>query len=655
MSFNEETLYSNNNETVNSKQIALLKKHFPQCFDKTGDFIQEKMLDIVNTNDIELSKETYSLNWLGKSYARLLTNLPPETLLTQDKTHNQLEENKNSKNLLIKGDNLEVLKHLVNAYSEKVKMIYIDPPYNTGKDDFTYQDSKSFTKEQLSELAAIDIDEAERILEFTASSSNSHSAWLTFIYPRLYIARELLKEDGVIFISIDGNELNQLKLISDEIFGESNCIATVVWKNVTDNNPTNIAIEHEYVVAFAKDKSKLESQWKSQASVIKDKLINIENKLILEFTNPKELQSAYTKWFKENKFQLGQLDRYKFIDEGGVYTGSQSVHNPGKDGYFYDVIHPVTGNACKPPLMGYRFKEETMNQLIEDDKILYGKDDEKIIELKLYAEEYEDKFSSLFEFDGRLGANELRKLFPEMKKVFTNPKPTFLLEKLISYCCNGDGIILDFFAGSGTTAQSCLTLNCQESTSYEFISVQLPELTDKKKDAYKAGYESIFEITKERIIRSANKAKSENPDYQSDLGFKIFGTIDDFRRDNTALTLDNLSFFDDEVLTDEQYQSLLTTWALYDGSLLTDEVLDIELADYKAHYCNGRLYLIAPHFTTNALKDILLKLDNVADFSPHKVVLYGSNFDSAKQRELNEAITSYANKKSLELDIVVRN
>ena len=167
------------------------------------------------------------------------------------------------------------------------------------------------------------------------------------------------------------------------------------------------------------------------------------------------------------------MDRYKFIDKDGIYTGSQSVHNPGKDGYRYDVIHPETGKPCKEPLMGYRFKEETMSSLIEQGKILYGKDHEKIIELKLYASEFEEKFPSILELDGRLGANELRRIFPDMKKAFTNPKPTQLIEKLISYSSDGEGIILDFFAGSGTTANAVLNLNAEENTNYNFINCSI--------------------------------------------------------------------------------------------------------------------------------------------------------------------------------------
>ncbi|MDK9694229.1 MAG: site-specific DNA-methyltransferase, partial [Sulfurimonas sp.] len=225
MNIIEEKLNDNSQITANSKQLEILKKNFQNCFDKNGNFIAHKMEEIVRGNGLELSKESYSLNWLGKSYARFLANENPLTMLKEDKEHNQQEENKNSQNLLIKGDNLEVLKHLKNAYDNQIKMIYIDPPYNTGGDGFVYNDDRKFGMEELSRLAGVSLEEAKRILAFTASKSNSHSAWLTFMYPRLYIARVLLKDDGVIFISIDDNEASQLKLLCDEVFGEENFVA----------------------------------------------------------------------------------------------------------------------------------------------------------------------------------------------------------------------------------------------------------------------------------------------------------------------------------------------------------------------------------------------------------------------------------------------
>lgn len=194
------------------------------------------------------------MNWLGKSYARLLRNLPPETLISEDKTHNAKPENAGSQNLLIRGDNLEVLKHLKNAYANSVKMIYIDPPYNTGSDGFVYQDDRKFTPAELALLANIDEDEAARILDFTDKGSNSHSAWLTFMYPRLYIARELLKDDGVIFISIDDNEAAQLKLLCDEVFGEGNFVAQLPWRKRTAKSdvPFGISQDYEWIFVFAK-------------------------------------------------------------------------------------------------------------------------------------------------------------------------------------------------------------------------------------------------------------------------------------------------------------------------------------------------------------------------------------------------------------------
>lgn len=661
-----ETLFDET-ETVNSKQIAVLKKHFPQCFDKHGHFQPEKMMEVVKANEVEIVKESYSLNWLGKSYARLLTNLPPQGLLKPDTEHNSASQNSESENLLIKGDNLEVLKHLVNGYREQIKMIYIDPPYNTGKDGFVYQDSFKFSVDDLSRLAGIDKAEAERILSFNAKGSNSHSAWLTFMYPRLYIARELLKEDGVIFISIDDNEQAQLKLLCDEIFGEENFVGEVVWKNVTDNNPTNVAIEHEYILVYSKESSKLENFWKSKLSDAKDILIDVGEKLLAKHSKLEDLQKEYSKWFRENKNQLGDLDRYKFIDKGGVYIGSQSVHNPGKEGYRYDVIHPVTGKPCKEPLMGYRFPESTMKKMIAQDRILFGKDEKKIIEIKVYAKDYEQKLSSVMVLDGRSGTNEIKELFNGVK-VFNNPKAVRMLTDIFSFVIKDDDILLDFFSGSGSSADAVMQLNLEDDGSRKFICVQIDELTyevnsktgkktakDGSKEAFKAGYETIFDITKARITNAASKISKENEDYQGDLGFKLYETVNDFRpKIDDDFEVANESLFDDMVLSDEQYQALLTTWMLYDNNHLTQQIEDIDLQGYKAHLVDKGLYLINSDFRTENLKQLLDKLDIDKSFAPNRIIVNGYNFDTAMQMELNEAIKSYQNKKSININIIVR-
>ena len=258
----EQNIFDNKDITANSKQITILKKHFPNCFDKEGKFLIDSFKKILKGDNINTSHEGYTLDWLGKSYARLLANERPRTLIRPDKEHNAKGQNKNSNNLLIKGDNLEVLKHLKNAYTEAIKVIYIDPPYNTGSDGFVYKDDRKFTKEELANLANVSEEEAQRILDFTDKGSNSHSAWLTFIYPRLYVARELLREDGVIFISIDDNEQAQLKLLCDEVFGEENFEGHIHGRrrhNQPNDKSKMIGLVAEHILAYAKNSQNLKT------------------------------------------------------------------------------------------------------------------------------------------------------------------------------------------------------------------------------------------------------------------------------------------------------------------------------------------------------------------------------------------------------------
>lgn len=656
MDMQKETLFSEV-ETANSKQLAVLKAYFPQCFDKNGAFIQEKLLEIVKSSDVELSKESYSLNWLGKSYARLLANLPPKTLLTEDKDHNQREENKNSQNLLIKGDNLEVLKHMVNAYSEKVKMIYIDPPYNTGSDGFVYNDDRKFTPEQLSELAGIDLDEATRILDFTVKGSSSHSAWLTFMYPRLYVARELLKDDGIICISIDENEHSNLKILCDEVFGEFNFAGEIVWKNSSKNDQAYISIQHEYLLFYVKSKEHNSGQWSEKKEGLDEIYKAFDGFRKKHGDNWAAIHKDALEWF--NQFPasnpITNSKHYNWMDERGIYF-PDNISKPA-NGYYYEIEHPITKKPCKKPAGGWRFIEETMKHKISENRIHFGKDHTVVPNNKTYLKDTEYQSLTSIKFkDGRVASNMLKNLFGQ-KDIFTNPKDVGLLSEIFKALnIEHRDIVLDFFAGSASTAHAIYNMNCNEEKELKFICIQLPEETKEKSEAYKAGYKNIFEITKARLLKSSEKIKNENPDYRGDLGFKIFETVNDFRAKNESeLTLSNLTFFDDAVLTPEQYDTLLTTWCLYDGSLLTTPIEDVDLNGYKAHLCDGRLYLIAPNFTSEALKVLLQKLDSDKDFAPNKVVFYGSNFESAKQMELNEALKSYANKKSIDLDLVVRN
>lgn len=381
-------------------------------------------------------------------------------------------------NLIIQGDNLHALKSLLPMYAGKVDCIFIDPPYNTGNEGWAYNDNVNspMIKEWLA-ANPIGIEDGLR-----------HDKWCAMMWPRLRLLFELLSDHGVVFVCIDDNELHNLRGLLDEISASpENWVGTIVWKNVTDNNPTRIAIEHEYVVCFAKNKQAIEKVWKSQLSDVKDVLVRIGVELAKSCQNDMELQHEYTKWYRANRSELWPLDRYKYIDRDGVYTGSQSVHNPGKEGYRYDVPHPETGKPCKQPLMGYRFPPETMEDLLKDGKILFGEDETKIIELKVYAKDYLEKLPSVIELDGRTAAYELRDIFPDREKAFEYPKPTQLVEKILSFVAVPGSTILDSFSGSGTTAHAVLNLNKSDNGDRRFILVEGEDYAD--------------DLTRERIAR----------------------------------------------------------------------------------------------------------------------------------------------------------
>lgn len=422
-------------------------------------------------------------------------SVPFHTLDEIPELHYQPE--KANGNMIIEGDNLIALKALLPQFAGKVKCIYIDPPYNTGKEEWVYSDkvNSPLISEWLGKVIG-------------AEDLNKHEKWSCMFVPRIKILRELLQDDGIIIISCDDNEHHHLKTIMDEIYGSINFIGSIIWKNATDNNPTNIAIEHEYLLVFARDKTKLVSEWKSSISDAKEELIKIGKELTDNYEDQNDLQTKYSEWFRENKRFLGKLDRYKYIDLNGVYTGSQSVHNPGKEGYRYNIIHPITLKPCKEPLMGYRFPEITMNELITDGKILFGEDEDKIIELKVYASEYEDKLSSYIELDGRVGAYDLRNLFGSVP--FKNPKPVLLLTHILPFVINKNDIILDSFAGSGTTMHAVMELNKEDGGNRQCIMIQMPENSEVEPNK-----NICKDITRERVKRAIDK-------YSYDSGFKYY-------------------------------------------------------------------------------------------------------------------------------------
>jgi len=668
-------------------KIEQLKALFPEYFDKNGNFLINKFTNDI-TKQTDISSETFTLNWLGKSYARVLATEPVRTLLRENEEWNKKENNKNSENILIKGDNLEVLKHLVHAYENEIKMIYIDPPYNTGDDGFVYQDDRKFTPQELSKLAGIDIEKAKRILDFLDNKSNSHSAWLTFMYPRIYIARRLLKKDGIIFISIDDNEFAQLKILMDEVFGEENFIATFIRKTAIAPrlDATHISVEQDYILCYSKNTN----------------LVNLNKQL----SNSKDgyiYEDEFVK--KRGKYKLNKLDR-------GSIRYSPSLDYPIKapDG---SLIYP--GGTEEHNGWCWRWSKEKLQWGIENNFIVFKKD--KNNNWKVYFKQYQFvdnnnqpikreipyKTLLLENFNNEIGSKEIKELFG--KKVFSYPKPTTLIKHLIEIVVNKDSneIILDFFAGSGTTADAVMQLNSEDMGNRKFILVQLPEKIDPKqnKTAYdfvknelKIENPTIYDITKERIIRSAKKIINEKENeineiqknitkinskekktkndkeklieltklleqkntelekiLKQDLGFKEFETI--------PLPEENLQNIEELIegdlfkeITDKN--ALLTTWKIFDGIKLHKQLKEMDFNGYKGYYLDNNLYLIDSGFTLNNLASILERIDDEENFIPYKIVINGYAFESKTQREIYESINNY-NKKDLDkIELIIR-
>jgi len=692
-----------NNIKVPNKNIAVLKKHFSHCFDKSGKFDIEKFKQTIAENEIDFYKESYGLDWLGKSYARILASDEATTLLKEDEAFNQQQENKNSQNLLIKGDNLEVLKHLSNAYYEKIKMIYIDPPYNTGSDGFVYQDDRKFTVSDLKYLAGVDEEKAKRILDFTQSKSNSHSAWLTFMYPRLYIAKQLLKDDGVIFVSIDENESAQLKVLCDEIFGEENFAGDIIWKNSSKNDQAYVSTQHEYVLVYVKSKIYNAGKWEE----LKEGLPEIY-KAFAGFKKKHKndwarIHEQALKWYKEfpDSNPIRDSKHYSWMDERGVYF-PDNISGPNFGQYVYDVIHPVTGQICKPPSSGWRYPEDTIKQRIKDGLVHFGKDHTVVPNNKTYLKntEYQSLTSLKFK-DGRVASNWLKTLFG-FKGVFTNPKDSGVLAKFMKAIgLENDGIVFDFFAGSGSTGEAVMQLNSEDGGKRKYILVQLPEPIDikKSKTAYdfvknELGVETptIFEITKERLIRASGKIKQETIKKNitekehkikeltskldldnredaikglkeeitnlknQDLGFKIFGTMpiwEDYNLEADELN-PQIELFDQNMLTEEDLKALLLTWKTYDGAQLTEDLQVTDLDGYNGYFANNKLYLMHKGFVTDNLKALLEKIDTDKNFNPTSIIAFGYHFESKNLREIAENIKSYANKKNIDIDFITR-
>lgn len=388
-------------------------------------------------------------------------------------------------NIIVEGDNLTALKALLPQYAGKIKCIYIDPPYNTGKEEWVYSDKVN------SPLIAQWLNNVVGKEDMT-----KHDKWLCMLVPRLKLLKELLKPEGIIFISLDNNEAFNFKAIADEIFGEENFLGVIIIQTATDNNPTQISTEHEYMFAYA-NSIEYQTEWEAKsygAELIQNEYLRLKE---IHSDDIFEIQKQLRIWIKENKKDLPQVTHYDNVDDKGVYHDAD-VANTKFGGYFYDVIHPVTKKPCKIPEKGFRFPETSMKELIKSNDIVFGADETTLIKPKKRVESVTAKLRSIIYEDGRAATKELEHLFH--KDFFKNPKSPKILSSIFEYCTSEDDIILDSFAGSGTTGQAVLELNKEDGGNRKFILVQMTEASDAEPDKNIAR-----DITAERIKRAITK------------------------------------------------------------------------------------------------------------------------------------------------------
>lgn len=508
---------------------------------------------LLGDNAVEDAPEAYEFNWVGKQAARA------EVLQPTKKTLRPVKEDSvdwdNTQNLYIEGDNLEVLKLLQKSYLGKVKMIYIDPPYNTGN-DFVYHDDFAMSADEYAEASGAVDELGNRYIKNMDSNGRFHSDWCSMMYSRLMVARSLLAEDGVIFISIDEHEEENLKKISNEIFGCSNFVGTIIWERAfaPKNDAKYLSDSHDYVLVFAKT---------------------------------------------IDKFQIGLLPRseeanarYKNPDNDprGPWTADNMTVKTYSANYDYEIVTP-NGSVMSPPNGRCWFtSKERMDKLIQENRVWFGETGGNMPRLKRFLCDVQQGMTAttIWKYTevghNQEGRQELKKLF-DNKGYFDGPKPLRLISRILTIAnLSANSIILDFFSGSATTAHAVMQLNAEDGGNRKFIMVQLPEETPEDSEARKAGYNTIPEIAKERIRRAGKKIKEESPLTTADLdtGFRVFrldeGNYEDVKRSPKEFKQDQLDLFLNNIKTDRNDLDLLfgcmLDWGVQLSLPMTQEVVD---------------------------------------------------------------------------------
>ncbi len=651
-----------------------LKQLFPEVF--TEDTIDFEQLRRVMGDWVEPGKERYGLNWPGKAECMKVIQAPSIATLkpARDESVNFYE----TENLFIEGDNLEVLKLLQKAYFGKIKMIYIDPPYNTGK-EFIYPDKYQENLDTyLAYTEQVD-DEGKKFATNTDSSGRFHSNWLNMMFPRLYLARNLLREDGVIFISIGNDEFENLVRLCHLIFGEENFIECLTWNKRVPKNDKGIGNIHEYILLYVKDAS-LKPEFNMRKDGLDD-VYELVGKLKRDRTSIPEAELQIKRLYKKNDYDRG-ITLYNSLDFEYRLWGKINMSWPNANtfGPDYEVLHPRTNKPVKMPDRGWRWKEETFNEAANRVDGVY----QNVIELHdgsfmcgkiWFSKDEQTQPSSITYFDDvnnfllrsiistkSDGGVEVENLF-EGKNFFSYPKPTHLIKTLLSSQeANDEDIFLDFFAGSATTAHALMDMSAEDDVRRKYIMVQLPEHVEEGSEAHKNGYKTVSDLSKERMRRAANKIANQgngklnlDGSAKQDLGFKVFKldqsnfNLWDGDAEKTEDLAKQLELHVDHIDQESSPEDILYELLLKAGFELTTKVEKKTMAGKDVYAVSDGAMLICLD------KEITPELiDALADANPLQVICLDEGFKGNDQLKTNAVQTFKSRAKEDEEPIVFR-
>jgi adenine-specific DNA-methyltransferase len=631
-----EKLSLHSYDIAENKREELLRV-FPEIRTEGGKLDFDR-LKLALGESVDVGKERYGMNWPGKAECFKTIQMPslgtlrpyPEESVHFDTTQN----------LIIEGDNLEVLKLLQKSYLGKVKMIYIDPPYNTGN-DFIYPDNYSESLQTYLEYTGQVDAEGKKFSTNAETEGRFHSKWLNMMYPRLFLAKNLLREDGALFVSCDDNEAHNLRELCNEILGEENFIAQLTWEGAGKNDARQIGISHEYVVVYARHRAALPRDWTIAKAGVERVLKEAERLRVIHGDNWEAASTDLASWFRHNKATPSfALRRFRFIDKNGVYKEDDPTAPGGRK---FDLINPQTGKVL--PLRknrGWAFDQEEFNKLVEEGRVTFVTDESVMVRRYLH-ETNRLTPQSVFYQPARSASERLNRLMNA--KVFEFPKDETVIAQFVEMAASvPNALVLDFFAGSGTTAHAVLDLNKQDDGNRKFILVQLPEPCAPDSTAYKTGYKTIADICKERVRRVIRELNNEEAgkldleqDKKQDRGFRVFKLAEsNFKPWNAEVSQEvgtlekQLDLHVDHIQEGRTADDLLYEILLKSGFQLATPVQALQLADKTVHSVSGGALFVC---LERALTMELIRA--MAEKKPERVVCLDEGFAGNDQLKTN--------------------